>query len=48
VLASVNVPSLVLTAGAVIAVFWFRVGMIPVLAACSLAGVAYDLLVGLS
>jgi chromate transporter len=48
VLASVNVPSLVLTAGAVIAVFWFRVGMIPVLVACSLAGVAYDLIVGLA
>ena len=47
VLASVNLPSLVLTAGAVLAVFWFRVGMIPVLAACSLAGIAYYLAVGL-
>jgi chromate transporter len=47
VLSSVNLPSLVLTAGAVLAVFWFRVGMIPVLAACSLAGVGYYLVAGL-
>ncbi len=47
VLASINVPSLVLTVGSVIAVFRFKAGMIPVLIACSLAGVAYDLAVGL-
>jgi chromate transporter len=44
VLATINLPSLVLTAGAVIAVFWFRTGMIPVLAGCSAAGLIYDLL----
>ncbi|HKU95778.1 MAG TPA: chromate transporter, partial [Vineibacter sp.] len=47
VLASINVPSFVLTAGAVLAVFWLRIGMIPVLAACSLAGVVYYLAIGL-
>ncbi|WP_255467822.1 chromate efflux transporter [Reyranella sp. CPCC 100927] len=47
VLASVNQPSLILTTGAVIAVFLFKSGMIPVLIACSLAGVAYGLAVGL-
>ena len=47
VLSSVNLPSLVLTAAAVLAVFRFRVGMMPVLLACSLAGIGYDLLVGL-
>ena len=35
VLSSVNLPSLVLTAGAVVAVFRFKVGMLTVLAACS-------------
>ncbi|TXL77650.1 chromate efflux transporter [Vineibacter terrae] len=45
--ASLNAPSLVLTAGAVLAVFRFKAGMIPVLGACALAGMAYDLLVGL-
>jgi chromate transporter len=38
-LASVNVASLVLTLAALLAVFRFKVGMIPVLAASSLAGV---------
>nr|WP_279432732.1 hypothetical protein [Paracoccus alkanivorans] len=44
VLSSVNVASLVLTLGALIAVFRFKVGMLKVLAACSLAGLAYGLL----
>jgi chromate transporter len=48
VMASINVPSLVLTAGAVIGVFRFGAGMIPVLAVCSVAGVAWDLLGGMS
>jgi len=47
VLASINLPSLVLTAGAVLAVFRFKIGMIPVLAACSLGGIGYYLVVGL-
>lgn len=38
VLSTVNLPSLVLTAGAMLAVFRFKVGMIPVLLACSAAG----------
>ncbi|MFC3726473.1 chromate efflux transporter [Neoaquamicrobium sediminum] len=44
VLSSVNVASLVLTLGALIAVFRFKVGMLKVLAACSLAGLAYGLI----
>ena len=46
VLASVNLPSLVLTVAAAIAVFRFKVGMIPVLLASSLAGVAYYVAAG--
>jgi chromate transporter len=40
-LASINLPSLFLTLGAILAVFRFKVGMIPVLAACSVLGVLY-------
>ncbi|TWB67588.1 chromate transporter [Nitrospirillum amazonense] len=43
VLASVNVVALLLTTAAIVAVFRFKVGMIPVLAACSLAGLALRL-----
>jgi chromate transporter len=43
VLTSVNLPALVLTLAALLAVFRFKVGMIPVLAACSAAGVLYHL-----
>ncbi|MEC4592009.1 MULTISPECIES: chromate efflux transporter [Nitrospirillum] len=42
-LASVNVAALSLTVAAVVAVFRLKVGMIPVLAACSLAGLAFRL-----
>jgi chromate transporter len=45
-LATMNVASLVLTVAAVLAVFRFKVGMIPVLAACSAAGVLLYLLTG--
>jgi chromate transporter len=45
-LASLNLPSLVLTLGASIAIFRFGVGMIPVLAACAALGVAYHLVAG--
>ena len=45
VLATLNPAALVLTVAAVIAVFRFKVGIIPVLAACSAAGVFW-LLVG--
>jgi chromate transporter len=44
--ASLNVPSLVLTLGASMAIFRFGVGMIPVLAACAALGVGYHLLGG--
>jgi chromate transporter len=39
ILASVNLPSLALATAAAIAVFRFKFGMVPVLLACSLAGV---------
>jgi chromate transporter len=45
-LSSINYASLVLTLAAIVAMFWFRVGMIPVLAACSGAGVLYYLATG--
>lgn len=48
VLGSVNVPSLVLTFAALLAVFRFKIGMIPVLAACSAAGLIFYVTVGLS
>ena len=46
VLSSVDWPSLVLAAGAAIAVFRFKVGMIPVLLASSAAGIAWYFLRG--
>ncbi|MEO3433880.1 chromate efflux transporter [Inquilinus sp. CAU 1745] len=46
VLSTINIPSLTLTAAAVIAVFRFKAGMIKVLAACSAAGVIEYLLLG--
>lgn len=46
VLSSVNIPSLVLTIGAVVAVFRYKIGMIPVLAACSIAGILYGMFAG--
>src|SRR5262249_45040646 len=45
-LASINLPSLVLTLGAILAVFRFKAGMIPVLAGCSILGVLYYLAAG--
>jgi chromate transporter len=44
VLASLNLPALILAAGAAIAVFRFKVGMIPVLFSCAGLGIAYVLL----
>ena len=46
VLATLDPAALVLTLAALVAVFRFKVGMIPVLAACSAAGVLYFLVVG--
>lgn len=44
VLASLNLPALILAAGAAIAVFRFKAGMIPVLFACAGLGAAYVLI----
>lgn len=44
VLASISIPAALLATGAMIAVFRFRVGMLPVLAGCALLGAAYTLL----
>jgi chromate transporter len=41
VLSSLNAPALVLAVGAAIAVFRFKIGMIPVLLACAVLGAAY-------
>jgi chromate transporter len=43
VLATINTPSLVLTAGAMLAIFRFKVGMIPTLAGAAALGVLYHL-----
>jgi chromate transporter len=46
-LSSINWPAFVLAAGAIIATFRFKVGMLATFAACSAAGVVYYLLLGL-
>ena len=46
VLATIDPAALVLTLAAIVAVFHLKIGMIPVLAACSAAGVLYFLAVG--
>ncbi|MER8849530.1 chromate efflux transporter [Mesorhizobium australicum] len=46
VFSSLNLPSLVLTLGAMLAVFRFKIGVIPVLAACSILGLLYGLATG--
>ena len=46
VLASANIPSIVLAAAAAVAVFRFKFGMVPVLLASSLTGVLYFLVIG--
>lgn len=43
-LASVNIPATLLSIGALIAVFRFRIGVLPVLGACAAIGAAYVLL----
>ncbi|GAU86226.1 chromate efflux transporter [Bosea sp. BIWAKO-01] len=47
VLSTVNVASLLLTLAAMIAVFRFKVGMIKVIAACSVAGLLYGFATGM-
>jgi chromate transporter len=46
VLASINLPALVLTLAASVAIFRFRLGAMPVLAGCALAGIAWWLAAG--
>jgi chromate transporter len=46
VLASANIPTMLLAAAAAVAIFRFKVGMVPVLLASSLAGVGYFLVLG--
>ncbi|ASP50474.1 chromate efflux transporter [Sinorhizobium meliloti] len=46
VLSSVNLASLILTVGAIVAVFRFKIGMLTVLAGCSLIGLVYGLFMG--
>ncbi|MDQ4060112.1 MAG: chromate transporter, partial [Pseudomonadota bacterium] len=48
VLASVNVWALLLSVAAIVAMFRFKVGMLPTLAACSAAGILLHLLGALS
>ncbi|QCI67686.1 chromate efflux transporter [Phreatobacter stygius] len=43
---SINIASAILTLGAMLAVFRFKIGMIPVLAGCSGLGVLYGLVTG--
>jgi chromate transporter len=45
-LASANIPTMVLAAAAAVAVFRFKFGMVPVLLASSLAGIIYVLVFG--
>jgi chromate transporter len=44
VLATVNVPALILTVAAILAVFRFNIGTLWVLGACAIAGVGWQLL----
>jgi len=46
VISSINIASLVLTLGALLAVFRFKMGMLQVLAGCSIVGLLYGLLTG--
>src|SRR4029077_11886338 len=43
VLATINIPSLILTVGAMLAIFRFKIGMIPTLAGAAVLGVLYHL-----
>jgi chromate transporter len=48
VLSSVDIPSLILAIASALAIFRFKIGMIPVLLGSALAGMAYSLAVGLA
>jgi chromate transporter len=47
VVATINLASVVLTLGAFVAMLWFRVGMIPVIATSAALGVAWYAIVGM-
>jgi len=44
VLDSINIPATLLSIGALVAVFRFKIGVLPVLGACAAIGAAYVLL----
>ena len=44
VLTSVDWPAMALAAGALLATFWFKARMLPVLGVCSVLGVVYKLI----
>jgi len=46
VLSSINIPSMVLTLGAMLALFRLKIGMLPVLAGCSILGLVYGVITG--
>jgi chromate transporter len=46
VLSSIQWPTLILALAAIVAMFRYKVGMIPTFAACSAAGVAFYLITG--
>lgn len=45
VLTSVNWPALALAVGAILAMFRFKAGMLPVLGVCSVLGAAYVMII---
>ena len=48
VLSSVNIPTLILSVAAAIAIFRFKMGMLPVLLASSVAGIVYSQVISMS
>ena len=46
VLRSIDVPSVLLTLGASVAIFRFKIGMLPTLAGCAILGIGYFLFLG--
>lgn len=45
--ASLDAPALLLAAAAILAIFGFRIGPLPVLGGCAAAGILYDALGGI-
>ena len=46
VVSTLNVAALILALAAAVAVFRFKVGVLPVLAGCAVAGIVYRLAIG--